>query len=99
MKQLLFQKPEKHVLVCVNERAEEDCCKKVGGETFYFKLKEYIKLNGLSGRIWVTRSRCLGFCNPVGITVVIYPEGEWFTEVEEKDFERILKEINRENFE
>ncbi len=92
MKSLPFQKPAKHIIVCVNERQEGDCCKKVGGENLYFKLKDFIKNNGLSGRVWVTRSRCLGFCNPVGTTAVIYPEGRWLTEITEAELKELLNE-------
>jgi (2Fe-2S) ferredoxin len=74
---------EKHVLVCVNERTEpgKDHCAKVGGQEIYEKIKSFVKERGLTNRIWVTRTRCLGFCNPVGTTIVVYPDGKWFLNV------------------
>ena len=80
---------EKHVLVCVNKREEGDCCSNVGGEEIYQKVKEFIRSNGLTGRVWVTRTRCLGFCNDIGTTVVIYPDKQWLTEVTEEDLSEI----------
>lgn len=93
MKPLQYQKPLNHIIVCVNERENEDCCINVGGMELFLYLKNFVKSNGLSGKVCVTRSKCLGFCNSVGPTVVIYPEGKWFTEVKEEDYENILEEI------
>ena len=59
-------------------------------------MKQKLKDTGLSATHWVTRTGCLGFCNNVGTTVTIHPEGKptaWFTEVTEADFERIWNEI------
>ena len=85
--------PQKHILVCVNERENEDCCKNVGGEQIYLKLKQYVNANGLVGRVWITRVKCLGFCNNVGTTITIYPECKWFTEVKEEDLNKITEYI------
>jgi len=38
--ELSIIKPEKHIIVCVNKRENKDCCKNVGGEEIYIKLKE-----------------------------------------------------------
>ncbi|HIH26174.1 (2Fe-2S) ferredoxin domain-containing protein [Candidatus Woesearchaeota archaeon] len=89
----LQQRPLKHVIVCVNERENEDCCINVGGMELFLYLKNYVKSNGLSGSVWITRSKCLGFCNSTGAVAVIYPEGKWFTEIKEEDYEEIIKEI------
>jgi (2Fe-2S) ferredoxin len=86
--------PQKHIIVCCNSRETEDCCQKVGGEQIYHKLKQYVKDKSLVGRIWVTRARCLGFCNPIGTTIVIYPDKIWLTEVTEEDLEKIIEMIN-----
>jgi len=93
MKPLQYQKPLKHIIVCVNEREGEECCLDVGGMELFMYIKTFVKDNGLSGRVWVTKARCLGFCNSIGVTAVIYPEGKWFTEIKEEDYEKILEEI------
>lgn len=86
--------PLKHVFVCVNERdSSKECCMKVGGMNIYDKLKQFVAQNGLTGHVWVTKSKCLGFCNNVGTTIVIYPEQEFYTEVTEKDLEIIYKKL------
>lgn len=86
-------KPEKHAIVCVNERENKDCCKNVGGENIYLKIKEYIKSNNLTNKVWVTRARCLGFCNNTGVTIVIYPNGKWFFKVREEEINNVIKFI------
>lgn len=90
---LISIKPTKHVIVCVNEREIGSCCKKVSGEDIYYKIKEFVKNNDLVGKVWVTKAKCLGFCNDVGATVVIYPECKWFTEVKEENIQEIIKFI------
>ena len=86
-------KPTKHVLICVNEREEGDHCVKVGGQEVFAAVKSFIRENGLAGQIWVTRTKCLGFCNPIGTTVVIYPEGKWITKVTKEDVPELLQQI------
>ena len=57
--------PEKHVFVCVNERTDgRDCCADVHGMDIFMELKKFVISHGLVGRIWVTKTGCLGFCNP-----------------------------------
>ncbi len=74
---------KKHIFVCVNEKEDKskDFCNKVGGSDIYFKLKEAVAQKGLTGTVYVTRTRCLGFCNPVGTTIAIYPSGRWYHQV------------------
>jgi len=89
---------KRHVFVCVNEREEEEsCCKKVKGYEIFRALKDFVINNGLAKDIWVTKTGCLGFCNDVGTTIVVYPEGTWFMQTtpddlkEVKDF--VLKDL------
>ena len=88
-------KPKLHVFVCVNKRdasADIPCCADVYGEDIYAALKTYVKEKGFVGIVWITRARCLGFCNDKGATVVFYPKGKWFTHVTLEDIPR-LKEM------
>lgn len=89
------QKCKMHVLVCVNERdksADMPCCAHVHGQEIYDAIKKYVREHGLVGIVWVTRTKCLGFCNSVGATVVLYPQKLWFTEVLIEDVPK-LKEM------
>ncbi len=55
----------------------------------FLALKQFVKDHGLVGSVWVTRARCLGFCNDLGATVVIYPNQKWFTHVTLDDVPQI----------
>jgi len=89
----IYQKPKKHIIVCVNERKESDCCKNVNGIELFYELKNFVISNGLAGSVWITKSGCLGFCNNIGTTVMIYPEGKLFTEVKKEDYKNIIELI------
>ena len=99
MKELDCHQCQVHVVVCTNERPEpKSCCRKVGGQELYFKLKNKLKDTGLIATHWATRTGCLGFCNDVGATITVHRKGEpskWFSEVTDADFDAIWKEITR----
>ena len=93
MKQITAPLPEKHIFVCINVREEgRDCCSAVGGVEVFRKIKEYVMSRGLASRIWVTKTGCQGFCNPVGTTITIYPEQKIFTQVKVEEVEKVLEE-------
>ena len=82
----------KHILVCVNDRGEgKACCIKVKGVEIYQELKQFVRDQGLTSEVWVTRTGCLGFCNDKGTTIVVYPEGDWYTEVTLETIDEIKK--------
>ncbi|MBI4163721.1 MAG: (2Fe-2S) ferredoxin domain-containing protein [Candidatus Aenigmarchaeota archaeon] len=85
--------PEKHIFICVNNREQGSCCLKVNGIDTFQKIKSYILSHGLAGRVWVTKTGCQGFCNPVGTTISVYPEKKIFTEVKPEEVDKILEEV------
>ena len=85
---------KKHVLVCCNERIDgRDCCANVCGKDIFLELKRWVIENNLTTDIWVTKTGCLGFCNSIGTTVVVYPDKRWFLETRMDDVENIKKFI------
>jgi len=83
-------KPLKHILVCTNEREiGKECCSHAKGYEIFRELKDWVKSSGLASSVWVTRTGCLGFCNSVGATVVIYPDQLWFKEVKKEEAQKI----------
>lgn len=89
-------RPKFHVLVCTNQRSEGHplpCCANVGGQEVADALRNAVSRAGMGGRIWITQTGCLTFCNPVGVTIVAYPEGRWFTEVTLEDVPAVLNAI------
>src|SRR5688572_22176185 len=88
----IMKKLRAHVFVCTNERAPEDrrgCCKAKGSEEVLLRFKEGLAQAGLKGEIRAQKAGCLDVCEQ-GASVVIYPEGVWYGNVEPKDVEEIL---------
>ena len=85
----LEQRYTRHIIVCVNEREDGDCCGKKEGPAIYDQLKDYVKNRGLAWEIRITRSRCLGFCQ-LGPTLVVYPDQHWYTHVTVEDIPDII---------
>ena len=89
----ILLKPLKHVLVCTNEREQgKDCCSHVDGYEIFRELKDWVKSNGLASSVWITRTGCLGFCNNIGATIVIYPDQLWFKQVKKEELQ-IIKDF------
>ena len=84
---------EKHVFVCVNQRAPGDpkgCCASKGSAEVAeaFKLKLYAK--GFKRIVRPNKAMCLDQCAH-GVTVVVYPEQVWYGNVTPADVEEIVE--------
>jgi (2Fe-2S) ferredoxin len=86
---------DKHVFFCVNQReAGEDCCANFAAQ----KMRDYVKdkvkalkLDQDGNRIRINSAGCLGRCED-GPVLVVYPEGIWYTFVDESDLDEIIEE-------
>ncbi len=70
-----------HIFCCVNERPPDNpkgCCKGKNSESILDYLKGTIHERGLKNEVKVTATKCLSACSK-GPSVVIYPEGIWYT--------------------
>lgn len=56
-------------------------------------LRLAVQQGPLRGKVWVTQTGCLTFCNPNGATVVAYPAGQWFSEVTVADVPALVKQL------
>lgn len=84
----------KHVFVCCNQRdSGKDCCANHGSETLLGYLKTRVKARGLQGegKVRVSRAGCLGRCED-GPLLVIYPQGTWYTFLDEEDIDDIIEQ-------
>lgn len=85
---------EKLISVCTNFREEGSCCSKRGSKEIVEVLKDYVKKNGLKGRIRVARSGCLGLCE-MGPNIAVYPDGgdsgTWYKGVQMGDVAGIIE--------
>lgn len=81
-----------HVFCCTNERPAghpRGCCKARGAEKLRNYMKARAKELGLSD-VRVNASGCLDRCE-LGATMVIYPEGVWYTYSSMADVDEILQ--------
>lgn len=82
----------KHIFICTNQKAAgKQCCATSGGEPFFDYLKLKLLELGLhgAGKVRVSKSGCLGRCS-VGPSLVIYPEGVWYTYTSFSDIDEII---------
>ncbi len=82
-----------HVFFCLNQRlGDEACCAQHGAKAVFDYAKNRIKTLGLSGRgqVRMNKAGCLDRCN-AGPVLVVYPEGVWYTFVDEEDIEEIIQ--------
>ena len=85
---------KQHVFICTNQRDNgEACCHDRGGLVMGQYLKQQVAERGLDGpgKIRINRAGCLGRCAE-GPLLVIYPEGVWYTFIDEADIDEILEE-------
>ena len=81
-----------HVFCCTNERPPghpRGCCKAKGAEKLRNYMKARAKELGLAD-VRVNMAGCLDRCE-LGPTMVIYPEGVWYTYASMADVDEILQ--------
>lgn len=84
----------RHFFVCVNSRPAggKGSCAGSGSAEVLFALQEGLAANPeIWDRVTVTPSGCLGPCSE-GPTIVVYPEGVWYTRVSVADVAEIVAE-------
>ncbi len=86
---------DKHVFFCTNQRTPgESCCNNFGAQKMRDYVKNRVKALGLSGegnRIRINNAGCMDRCEQ-GPVLVVYPEGVWYTYVDESDLDEIISE-------
>jgi (2Fe-2S) ferredoxin len=84
-----------HVFFCTNQReAGETCCNNFDAKKMRDYVKDKVKALGLSSdanRIRINSAGCMNRCDE-GPVLVVYPEGIWYTYVDEKDLDEIIVE-------
>jgi (2Fe-2S) ferredoxin len=86
---------DKHVFFCVNQREDgEACCSDHDSQKARDYVKNKVKELGISNRqnsIRINSAGCMDRCDE-GPVVVVYPEGVWYTFVDESDLDEIIEE-------
>ena len=85
----------KHVFFCVNQREDgRACCNDKGAQKMRDYVKDKVKALGLSSeaqRIRINSAGCMDRCDE-GPVLAVYPEGIWYTYVDERDLDEIIEE-------
>lgn len=84
----------KHIFICTNEREEgapRKSCGKDYGEALAVQFKELIQENRLRTKVRAQRSSCIDICEQ-GPTMVVYPEGIFYGNVQLEDVAEIFEE-------
>ena len=82
-----------HLFICTNQRALEDprgCCVAKGSEALRDLFKEEVAKRGLKGTVRANTAGCLNAC-AMGPSVVIYPEGVWYSVKRSDDAMEIIE--------
>src|SRR5476651_866798 len=83
---------EAHVFVCTNDRGEgakRPSCAQKGSEKLRDYMKAQAKAEGLKD-VRINASGCLDRCE-LGCTMVIYPEGVWYSYRTRADLDEIIE--------
>lgn len=80
-----------HVFVCVNDRAEHDCCADADGEAVAAAVKEWLReRDAFWTSVSVSTTDCLGLCSSDGAALTIQPRNEWYSDVRVADVPELL---------
>ncbi len=91
---LSMSKYQHHIFICMNQRPDTDprgCCGAKGSEAIRTAFKEEIEKRGLKGKVRANQAGCLDTC-AMGPSVVIYPEGAWYTVKTVSDVREIVEQ-------
>ena len=83
----------RHIFFCLNERKNgEECCAQHRAQEGFDRCKQRVKEAGLAGvgQVRVNKAGCLDRC-AAGPVAVVYPEGVWYSYVDEQDIDEIVE--------
>lgn len=85
----------RHLFFCTNQRppdADRPCCNDRGGSEARAHAKARVKSEGLAGpgAVRVNKAGCMDRCEE-GPVCVVYPDGVWYTYVDEEDIDEIIE--------
>ncbi len=83
-----------HLFFCTNQRADDvrPCCANRGSKELMSYAKKQVKALDLAGpgKVRVSSAGCLGRCEE-GPAAVVYPEGTWYTCMDQSDVDEIIE--------
>ncbi|MBI3805713.1 MAG: (2Fe-2S) ferredoxin domain-containing protein [Nitrospirae bacterium] len=88
-----MSKYKHHLFICTNRRPDGDpkgCCATKGAEQLRSFFKEEVAKRGLKKMVRANQAGCLDTCE-FGPSVVVYPEGVWYTVKSREDALEIIE--------
>ncbi len=83
-----------HVFFCTNQRSgDRACCQRFNAKEMRDYAKQRSKALGIAGpgQTRINTAGCLDRCQE-GPVLVVYPEGTWYSYVDQEDIDEILQE-------
>lgn len=84
---------EKHVFFCTNQKENnKKCCQQSNASDLLDYAKRRVAALGLivNKEVRINKAGCLGRCEE-GPSIVIYPEGIWYTYANQQDIDEIIQ--------
>lgn len=82
---------KKHVFICCNQKANgKSCCGEERGLALLQEMKKIALEKGIGKEIRIQKSGCLDACS-FGPSMVVYPEGNYYGNVQLQDLEFIIE--------
>ncbi|MFV1984467.1 MAG: ferredoxin [Thiohalomonadales bacterium] len=84
---------KRHLFFCTNQREDgSTCCANLGGQLMRDYAKKRSKELGLTGKgkIRMNSAGCMDRCTE-GPVLVVYPDGVWYTYIDEEDIDEIIE--------
>ena len=85
---------DKHVFFCTNQREDGSaCCNNHGAQKARDYMKHRVKELDIAdpeNKIRINSAGCMDRCEE-GPVIVVYPEGTWYTYVDEHDLDEIIE--------
>ncbi|MBI2573744.1 (2Fe-2S) ferredoxin domain-containing protein [Candidatus Woesearchaeota archaeon] len=91
-------KPRMHVFICVNDRTGQPndpkpSCGPTISTEMYKEVKQWTRTQGWTNQVYVTKVSCLGFCNPEGGVMCVWPQGRFVKGIQTvDDMKKVISE-------
>lgn len=82
---------KKHIFFCTNQKIDGSGCGNLTNDAGFNFAKSYLQQLNLwgEGKFRASKAGCLGRCD-MASTCVVYPDGTWYTYIDEKDVQEII---------
>lgn len=81
-----------HLFICTAAPDKKGKCGHKGSEELRSALKKACKQEPWGDQVRINTAGCMDYCEE-GIAAVLYPEGKWFLNQTQDDFDRLFKAV------